>query len=49
VNSRQRELRIHGAGEGGSEHCHMDNVAPAVDGMADWVAEVMGGCTAPAV
>jgi dienelactone hydrolase len=47
VNSRQRELRIHGVEEGGSEHCHMDNVAPAVDGMADWVAEVMGGRTAP--
>lgn len=47
VNSRQRELRIHEHAEGGSEHCHMDNYAPAVDGMADWVAEVMGGRTAP--
>jgi dienelactone hydrolase len=48
VNSPRRDLRIHGDGEGGSEHCHIDNVAPAVDGMADWVAEILGGCTAPA-
>lgn len=48
VHSARRELRVFTAEEGGCEHCHVDNQAPATDYMADWVAEVLGGHTAPA-
>lgn len=29
--------------EGGAEHCMADNSSMAVDHMADWVAEMLGG------
>jgi len=43
VNSPGRKLKIFTLAEGGSEHCQVDNNAMALDYMADWVAEVLGG------
>jgi fermentation-respiration switch protein FrsA (DUF1100 family) len=47
VNSPRRELKIHTAEEGAAEHCGSDNTPLAVDYIADWVAEVLGGHVAP--
>jgi esterase/lipase len=47
VNSVRRELKIHTAEECAAEHCSADNVSVAVDYIADWLAEVLGGHTAP--
>lgn len=43
VNSPNRKLRVFTLAEGGAEHCQADNSSMAVDDMADWVAEVLGG------
>jgi dienelactone hydrolase len=43
INSPESELRVFTAAEGGSAHCNIDNPSVAVDYMADWVAEVLGG------
>ena len=43
VNSPNKKLKVFTLAEGGSEHCQVDNNAMALDYMADWVAEVLGG------
>jgi dienelactone hydrolase len=43
VNSRRRELKVFDQRTGGVEHCNVDNMQLAVDYMADWTAEVLGG------
>lgn len=43
VNSPGRKLRVFTFAEGGAEHCQADNRSMAVDAMADWVAEILGG------
>jgi dienelactone hydrolase len=45
VNSTKRELKIHTREEGAAEHCSLDNTPLAVDYMADWLAETLGGTT----
>jgi dienelactone hydrolase len=47
VNSARRELKIHTREEVAAEHCSVDNGPVAIDYMADWIAEQMGGNTAP--
>jgi dienelactone hydrolase len=47
VNSSHRELKIHTREEVAAEHCSVDNGAVAIDYMADWIAEQLGGKTAP--
>ncbi len=47
VNSPQRELKIFTDREGGSQHASFDNSINAGQYIADWVAEVLGGHTAP--
>lgn len=46
VNSPKRELKIHTREEGAAEHCSLDGTPLAVDYMADWIAENLGGRTA---
>ena len=43
INSRRRELKVFDDRIGGVEHCNADNLGLAVDYMADWSAEVLGG------
>jgi dienelactone hydrolase len=43
VNSPKRKLKVFTLAEGGAEHCQADNHSMAVDYMADWVAEILGG------
>ena len=43
VNSPGRKLKVFTLAEGGAEHCQADNYSMAVDYMADWVAEILGG------
>jgi dienelactone hydrolase len=43
VNSPGRRLKVFTLAEGGAEHCQVDNGSMAVDYMADWVAETLGG------
>jgi fermentation-respiration switch protein FrsA (DUF1100 family) len=43
VNSPGRKLKVFTLEEGGAEHCQADNYSMAVDYMADWVAEILGG------
>ncbi len=43
VNSPGRRLKVFTAAEGGAEHCQADNSTMAVDYIADWVAETLGG------
>ena len=43
VNSPGRRLKVFTLAEGGAEHCQVDNGSMAVDYMADWVAEILGG------
>lgn len=45
VNSPKRELKIFTEREGGSQHSSVDNSANALDYIADWVAEHLGGRT----
>ena len=47
VNSPRRELKIHNVAEGAAEHCGTDNTPIAVDYIADWLADVLGGHNAP--
>lgn len=47
VNSPKRELKIHTREEVAAEHCSVDNGSVAIDYMADWLAEVLGGSTVP--
>ncbi len=46
INSPKAELKVFTIEEGSCEHCNVDDRAPAVDYMADWAAEVLGGVTA---
>lgn len=46
VNSPKRELKVFTEREGGSQHSSVDNSANAMDYIADWVAEHLGGHTA---
>jgi dienelactone hydrolase len=46
VNSPRRELKWFTAREGGVEHVGADNHAFAIDYIADWFAETLGGHTA---
>jgi fermentation-respiration switch protein FrsA (DUF1100 family) len=46
VNSRRRELKWFTEREGGVEHVGADNHAFAIDYIADWFAETLGGRTA---
>ena len=48
VNSPRRELKIFTDREGGVQHSSFDNSANAGTYIADWIAEVLGGRTAPA-
>lgn len=43
VNSPRRELRIFTAEEGGEQHCHIGNMSPGINFMADWAADVLDG------
>ena len=43
VNSPGRKLKVFTLAEGGAEHCQADNYSMAVDYMADWAAEILGG------
>jgi fermentation-respiration switch protein FrsA (DUF1100 family) len=43
VNSPDRKLKVFTLAEGGAEHCQADNYSMAVDYLADWVAETLGG------
>ncbi len=43
VNCPKRSLKVFTLAEGGAEHCQADNNTMAVDYMADWIAEVLGG------
>ena len=43
VNIPNRKLKVFTLAEGGAEHCQADNSSMAVDYMADWVAEILGG------
>jgi fermentation-respiration switch protein FrsA (DUF1100 family) len=45
VNSPRRDLRVFTAEEGGEQHCHIGNMSPATDFMADWTADVLGATT----
>jgi dienelactone hydrolase len=47
VNSPKRELKIFTGREGGVQHSSFDNSANAGAFIADWVAETLGGRTAP--
>lgn len=47
VNSPRRELRIFTAEEGGAEHVNFDHPDNAVDHMADWIVDVLGGKSGP--
>ncbi len=47
VNSPKRELKIFTEREGGVQHSSFDNSANAGAYIADWVAETLGGRTAP--
>ena len=47
VNSPRRELKIFTEREGGVQHSSFDNPANAGAYIADWVAETLGGRTAP--
>jgi dienelactone hydrolase len=46
VNSPRRELKWFTEREGGVEHVGADNHAFAIDYIADWFADTLGGCTA---
>jgi dienelactone hydrolase len=43
VNSPEKKLKVFTSVEGGSEHCQVDNMTMAVDYIADWVAQILGG------
>jgi pimeloyl-ACP methyl ester carboxylesterase len=45
VNSPDRELKVFTEREGGAQHSSVDNSAYALDHIADWVAERLGGRT----
>ncbi len=47
VNSPKRELKVHTKEEVAAEHCSVDNGPVAIDYMADWIAEGLGGKTGP--
>lgn len=47
VNSPKRELKIFTEREGGAQHASFDNSINAGAYIADWVAETLGGRTAP--
>jgi dienelactone hydrolase len=47
TNCPRRELKIFTAREGGVEHVGADNMSFGRDFIADWVAEALGGRTAP--
>lgn len=40
--STDKELRLFGPDEGGTQHCNLDNLAVAVPYMADWLADKLG-------
>ena len=46
--SPRAELKVFTLADGGAEHCQVDNGPMAVEYMADWLAEVLGGRTAAA-
>jgi dienelactone hydrolase len=39
AGSKDKELKIFDGKEGGSQHCHLDYLSPAVDYMCDWLQE----------
>ena len=43
INSPSPELKVFTRAEGGAEHVQVDNMTLAVDYIADWVAETLGG------
>jgi dienelactone hydrolase len=47
VSSPKAELYVHTLADGGAEHCGIDNVALTREVMTDWIAETLGGHTAP--
>ena len=47
INSPKRELKIFTEREGGAQHASFDNSINAGAYIADWVAETLGGRTAP--
>ena len=42
AGSKDKTLRVYKGADGGSQHCHMDYIAPVVGYMADWMAEKLG-------
>jgi hypothetical protein len=47
VSSSKAELYVQTLADGGAEHCGIDNVALTREVMTDWIAETLGGHTAP--
>ncbi len=47
ISSPKAELYVHTLADGGAEHCGIDNVALTREVMTDWIAETLGGHTAP--
>ena len=47
IASPKAELYVQTLADGGAEHCGIDNVALTRETMCDWIAEVLGGNTAP--
>ena len=43
IHSPSRKLKVFTQAEGGAEHVQVDNMTLAVDYIADWVAETLGG------
>jgi dipeptidyl aminopeptidase/acylaminoacyl peptidase len=41
--SPKAEPYVHRLADGGAEHCGVDNVAPTLEIICDWIAEVLGG------
>ena len=39
VGPRDKTLRIFSAGEGGAQHCHLDNISIATPVIFDWIAD----------
>jgi dienelactone hydrolase len=47
TGTQDKELRVFTLGEGGAEHCNIDNMTVAADHIAEWVARKLGAVTPP--
>ena len=39
LRKKDKTLKVFNGDNGGSQHCHMDYLAPVVPYMADWMSE----------